>query len=381
MLGARLMARRASRPAALIAGRRLSDNPQAGFRAVSGLVLALCVGSGAIGAIITIVSAADPGGGDGSLLVQQFVDPLPAASIPSTPLDELASIRGVEGVTVLYQPSTPATPTDVPGPPSPPTGASGTPATPTDVSGPPPGGSGVFGPPKVVSCAQLARTPSLGRCPDGADTVTIRPTFSGSVIEGAPSQADVVWPAADMSSDELQRLPVDTIVVANDGSTRAIEQARTLLEIAFPRRFAPGTVVEMNTARDLQQWQQLVNVVIAASLVIAGCSLAVSVAAGLSDRKRPFSLLRLTGVSLAMLRRVVALETVVPLLITAVVAAGCGFLGADLFLRAQMDRTLQPPGGDYYLVVLAGLVASLAVIASTLPLLNRITGPETARNE
>jgi hypothetical protein len=46
-----------------------------------------------------------------------------------------------------------------------------------------------------------------------------------------------------------------------------------------------------------------------------------------------------------------------------------------------MDRTLQPPGGDYYLVVLARLVASLAVIASTLPLLNRITGPETARNE
>jgi hypothetical protein len=72
---------------------------------------------------------------------------------------------------------------------------------------------------------------------------------------------------------------------------------------------------------------------------------------------------------------------VVPLLITAVVAAGCGFLGADLFLRAQMDRTLQPPGGDYYLVVFAGLVASLAVIASTLPLLSRITGPETARNE
>jgi hypothetical protein len=35
----------------------------------------------------------------------------------------------------------------------------------------------------------------------------------------------------------------------------------------------------------------------------------------------------------------------------------------------------------YYLVVLAGLLASLAVIASTLPLLNRITGPEVARNE
>jgi hypothetical protein len=362
MLGARLMARRASRPASLIAGRRLSDNPQAGFRAVSGLVLALCVGSGAIGAIITLNDAADPGGAAGSLLVDEFDDPLPA-SIPSTTLDELASIPGVEGVTVIH--TTPSTPTDPPGP------------TRTDVRS-----VGSLGS-SVVSCAELARTPSLGRCPDGADTVTISPNFTGTVIEGAPSLADVVWPAADFSSDELQRLPVHTIVVGNDGSTQAIEQARTLLEIAFPQQFAPETVVEMNSRAtgDLHQWQQLVNVVIAASLVIAGCSLAVSVAAGLRDRKRPFSLLRLTGVSLAMLRRVVALETAVPLLITAVVAAGCGFLGADLFLRAQMDRTLQPPGGDYYLVVLAGLVASLAVIASTLPLLNRITGPETARNE
>jgi hypothetical protein len=36
---------------------------------------------------------------------------------------------------------------------------------------------------------------------------------------------------------------------------------------------------------------------------------------------------------------------------------------------------------QYYLIVLAGLVASLGIIASTLPLLQRITGPEVAWNE
>jgi hypothetical protein len=40
MQGSRFLARRAHRPGALIAARRLADNPQAGFRAVSGLVLA-----------------------------------------------------------------------------------------------------------------------------------------------------------------------------------------------------------------------------------------------------------------------------------------------------------------------------------------------------
>jgi predicted lysophospholipase L1 biosynthesis ABC-type transport system permease subunit len=131
----------------------------------------------------------------------------------------------------------------------------------------------------------------------------------------------------------------------------------------------------------LLQWQQLANVIILTSLPIAGCSLAVSVAGGLSDRKRPFSLLRLSGAPLGVLRRVVALESAVPLLVVAAVAIGIGLLAAQLFLRAQMDYTLRPPGVDYYLIVIGGLAASLGIIASTFPLLERITGPETARNE
>lgn len=85
----------------------------------------------------------------------------------------------------------------------------------------------------------------------------------------------------------------------------------------------------------------MTDVVILVSLVIAGCSLAVSAAGGLTDRKRPSSLLRLTGVQLGVL--VVALETAVLLLVIAAVSAGTGLL-AD-------------------------------------PLLERITGPEAVRNE
>jgi hypothetical protein len=42
---------------------------------------------------------------------------------------------------------------------------------------------------------------------------------------------------------------------------------------------------------------------------------------------------------------------------------------------------LVSPGPGYYWTVVFGVVASLALIASTLPVLRRITGPETARNE
>ena len=54
MAGARLMARRAQRPAPLIAARRLADNPKAGFRAISGLVVALFVTSVTVGIITTM---------------------------------------------------------------------------------------------------------------------------------------------------------------------------------------------------------------------------------------------------------------------------------------------------------------------------------------
>jgi predicted lysophospholipase L1 biosynthesis ABC-type transport system permease subunit len=149
------------------------------------------------------------------------------------------------------------------------------------------------------------------------------------------------------------------------------------------QQFPPATEADRgsDTARTLNQWKQLANVVIVASLAIAGCSLTVSVAGGLSDRRRPFSILRLTGVQLGVLRRVVALESAAPLLTAAVVASGTGFLAAHLFLTAQMHYSLQAPGIAYYVIVLAGLVASLGTIASTLPLLNRITGPHTARIE
>ena len=92
-------------------------------------------------------------------------------------------------------------------------------------------------------------------------------------------------------------------------------------------------------------------------------------------------MLRLTGVPLAVLQRVAALESAVPLLVIAVVSAGTGFLAAGLFVRSELGVSLRPLGAEYYSVVFAGIVLSLGVIAATLPLLATITGPDAARSE
>jgi hypothetical protein len=374
MIGSRVLARRASRPATLIAARRLADNPRAAFRAVSGLILALFVTSVAVGTITTIAGYRTvPSGGAlaGSTLVDQVADPFtdpPTAAVPAIGGEVLAglrSIRGVQGVTIVH------------------TNPLGT-AIPAARAGLP----SSFGPipASLVSCAQLASTPALGRCAAGAQAVAIPQGGLGvSNDPGDPSQAVYVWTAVAISAQRLWQLPVQSIIVSTNGSAAAIERAQTALKVAYPYQGAPATIAEMNAMNPNGQTvgmeQQLANVVIIVTLVIAGCTLAVSVAAGLSDRKRPFSLLRLTGAPITLLRRVVALESAVPLLVVAVMATGTGFLAAELFLESQLGYSLRSPGAGYYVIVLAGLAASLGIIAATLPLLNRITGPETARNE
>jgi hypothetical protein len=383
MLGSRLMARHARRPSALIAGRRLADNPRAAFRAVSGLIVALFISSAALGIITTMLDyrTASTGGAAGrNILAQPFGDEeyftpegrrIPGgATVSDTLLAHLAAIPGVEGVAAIrVDPST----------------ASGSAPVPSGDRTPEPSRDRTAGPPTgLIACADLARIPALGRCPAGAAVAAIPWVgMGGGGITSHGRAAGPLWPASAVPADQLPSLPVAALEVGTDGWKPAIEEARTALEVAFPDRDIPATLgdISADNAQLIDGWRQLADVAIIASLVIAACSLAVSVAGGLIDRKRPFSLLRLTGTPLGVLRRVVALEAALPLLLVAVAAAGTGLLAAHLFLRSQLQESLQPPGAGYYLAVAAGLTLALGIIAATLPLLRRITGPETARNE
>src|SRR5713226_7328814 len=154
----RVMARRTSRPGALIAARRLADDPRAAFRAVSGLVLALFITTVAVVAITTqdtkdltrFGSAAEA-----NVLTDQLADQqgpasqgTPGPAAPAAPLAaQMRGIPGVQGVVVVRADPKLNIPGTFPGL-----------------------GTSTFGPPSpvpagVVSCAQLATVPALGRCP------------------------------------------------------------------------------------------------------------------------------------------------------------------------------------------------------------------------
>ena len=237
----------------------------------------------------------------------------------------------------------------------------------------------------LVSCAEFAELEGFGSCRPGAEVAAIPPyldMFTSSTGADADSK---VWPTADISAEALSGAPPRSMVVTTRGSTSVVEETKTALATTFADQPPALTLAEQRalwgSARELAGFQQLVNTVIVMSLCIAGCGLAVSVVTGINDRQRPFSLLRLSGVRLETLRRVVLLETVAPLLVVATVAVGAAFVAADLFLRSQMDYTLRAPGVAYWLALLLGLAASLALISGTLPVLARITDPKTARSE
>jgi hypothetical protein len=234
----------------------------------------------------------------------------------------------------------------------------------------------------LVACSQLAKTPAIGRCAPGGSVASLG-YFLSNLLGHKSHASSTVWPSAPLSSAQLARLPVDAVVVATDGSAAAIERARTALEVAFP--FQGGGVavdaLDPSTARLLAMIQDMTDVIIVASLIIAACSLAVNIAAGLGERRRPFSLLRLTGVPTSLLHRVVALESALPLVVVAAVSIAVGLVSAALYLHSQVGIAFSLPGLAYWATVVGGLAAALAIVASTFPLLNRMTGPEVARND
>jgi hypothetical protein len=236
----------------------------------------------------------------------------------------------------------------------------------------------------VVSCAQLAAVPALGRCPGGASTAEF-PEYGFGGLPSSVNLTGITWPAANVPAGRLDTLGVDAVNVATNGSTAAAEQVRTALENAhaYPNINGPSTIADMIAPGNSSGngFQQLADTVIVVSLLIAGCTLATGIAAGLADRKRPFSLLRLTGARLATLRRVVAIEAAIPLLAVAAVAIGAGFGAAAIFTSEAQQRPMVAPGAAYYLITAGGTLAALGIIAATFPLLKRITGPEVARNE
>ncbi|MEU1390495.1 MULTISPECIES: FtsX-like permease family protein [unclassified Nonomuraea] len=360
MLAARLAARLTSGAATLLAARRLAADPKAAFRSVSGLVLAVFIGTAIAGIVPAVVDGqrAVAGGTLSGVLRAPLGDLGGGGLSPRAGAELVARLRAYPGVGVLPIHAAKEEENRV-----------------IDPERPPP-------PRAVVACADLARFPALGQCPPGARAVAGR--FDRVVEADNPLTIDKLIPLAGpdsepVSADGLNLASV--LVTMADPAT--LEEIRTLL--AGQSTGPPMTFDEVAQVRAAlyTQAENIALAMVALTLLAGGCSLLVAVGGGLVERRQPFTLLRLAGTPGCTLGAVVLLESALPLVLAAVVAAGAGFGVAAPVIDAlaMKGASLAMPGPAYFAGVGGGLVASLLVISTVLPLLRRMTSPDNARFE
>jgi hypothetical protein len=232
----------------------------------------------------------------------------------------------------------------------------------------------------------------LGQCAPGLRAVQASDSglFNDNPMYNTKPFVDSANPAY---TGNLSGLPLQTVLVRVN-SPAALERVRTYLTINTapqpaggqgsaptpPRTFGETLQIRLDRAATLEK---IVYAAVALTLIVAGCSLAVAVGGGLVDRKRPFTLLRVSGTQVGVLSRVVMLEAAVPLLAATVVAAGIAYGTSILaFVRLAPAGTAIPQlGSDYYALMGIGLAVAFGVIAVTLPLLRRMTSPGNVRFE
>ncbi|MBO3751424.1 hypothetical protein J5X84_35580 [Streptosporangiaceae bacterium NEAU-GS5] len=146
----------------------------------------------------------------------------------------------------------------------------------------------------------------------------------------------------------------------------------------------PGAVTSTHTDQvdlDTRQLRELGNGLrlgLFFVLLVAACSLTVAAVAGMTERRRPFSLLRAAGMRLGELRAVVLLETATPLVITVIGGAVLG-MAASAAIAAAGGQHWAGPGFDYLITAAGELLGALTVTALSLPLINSITRHDAVR--
>ncbi|HMC37382.1 MAG TPA: FtsX-like permease family protein, partial [Actinomycetota bacterium] len=314
MIAARAMAKVSRGAASLLAARRLGANPKASFRSVSGLVLAVFVGTG-IAVLAPAVNAAQSPTGHASLTNVLRV-PLHngQAETGAKLLQELQAYPGVTVIPIYENPSFGS------GGPPPPSSGSG-----SDSTGLIPGAAGASFD-SVIGCASLEQLSVLGRCAPGAKAVMMdgQTLFTDNplyIYRNLP----LVSPRSPATSVNVTGLSMTALLVKTEAPD-TLEKVRTFLTgfvatiptggVVVPLEVwqmggaEPQTFGEVAQTRnnDYNNLERVVLVVLGLTLLVAGCSLAVTAGGSLVERKRPLTLLRVSGTPTSVLRRVVLLE-------------------------------------------------------------------------
>ena len=333
--------------AAVIAASRIQKTPVATFRSVSGLVIAVFVVSVFAGASSIIKSTEAPPARPGLLQPTSLHASIGAGHTPAQVAQaarQAGELPGIRSATVGYGPavlSAPAADTQI--------------------------------------YLRAADTPALGfEDIPATETVAVDTSFLYSWTR----QPLALTPAPAANLDEM--VPV-VMVLGSDGTPEALDRARTLLNssgvTAHPASSALDAGLQSST-RLIQGLAVLAYLGMFVAIAIAGLSLAVSTASAILDRKRVLGLMRLMGMPVSVLRRIITREAAVPLLTVLLLSVGLGFLVAWLMVTFINDTyRLTWPAPDYFMALGLSLLLALGAVTATFGLIRSNTALTATRFE
>jgi putative ABC transport system permease protein len=347
-----VLSRRINSAAGVVAVNRVRRAPAATFRSVSGLVVALFMVSVFAGAATTADQESAIADSPGLLPVTSLSAWIDAVRLPdpaqlAAAVQTLESTPGVTQVTVSY-------------------------GTDTD-------DTVAFGH-TVVSSA--AATTDLGFTSVPPGEFVSFDTYAFMAAAGPPVELRPVA-ITDLTDLNPQLVYVDTV-----GTPTAIEGARTALETSgvVLRGETPGTRADAagaNLRSMVSSYATLAYLGVGVATLISAVSLAVATTAAMLDRKRVLGLLRLMGMRVATLRRIIGYETAAPLLVIVALCIGLGFLTAYLILTGLTggERTIGMPDGRYFVALATSVLLAAVAVMSTFGTIRRNTAISSTRFE
>lgn len=129
----------------------------------------------------------------------------------------------------------------------------------------------------------------------------------------------------------------------------------------------------------IKEFAELAYIGIGITVLVAAVSLAISTVGGLLERRHSLVTLRLGGMSVGSLKRVVIIESLVPLLSATIISSAFG-LAAGFVLMGKLTTTVHSVLSASYILLFGGCIfLALATILCILPSVRIIAAPDRSQ--